>query len=150
MFVLVGAGGAGRALAFGAKSRGARLIIFDIDYDRAKSLACSVSGVAHPYKDIAKFRPERGAILANATPLGMRPNKDRIPVAEDTLGVYQLVFDSVYIPRKTQLLKEAEAAGALIVSGVEIFLLQAIGQFDLFTGGEAPEGFMREIVLAKF
>lgn len=99
---------------------------------------------------MANFQPEKGAILANATPLGMHPNTDRIPVAEETLSDYQLVFDSVYTPRKTRLLKEAEAAGAIIVSGVEMFLRQAIGQFNLFTGGEAPEEFMREIILSKF
>lgn len=150
LFVLVGAGGAGRALAFGAKSRGARIVISDIDLDRAKSLACAVSGEVLPFEDIVNFRPEKGAILANATPIGMHPNTDRIPVAEDTLGDYQLVFDSVYTPRKTRLLKEAEAAGAIMVSGVEMFLRQAIGQFNLFTNREAPEEFMREIVLSKF
>ncbi|KAF7138955.1 hypothetical protein RHSIM_Rhsim07G0176900 [Rhododendron simsii] len=150
MFVLVGAGGAGRALAFGAKIRGARVVIFDLDFDRAKSLAMAVSGEAQPYLDLPNFQPEKGAILANATPVGMHPNKDRIPVAEVTLGDYELVFDAVYTPRKTTLLKEAEAAGAIIVSGVEMFLRQAIGQFNLFTGGEAPREFMRDIVLAKF
>ncbi|KAF8394499.1 hypothetical protein HHK36_020709 [Tetracentron sinense] len=150
LFVLVGAGGAGRALAFGAKSRGARVVIFDIDYERAKSLAHSVSGEAHRYEEISNFRPEKGAILANATPVGMHPNTDRIPVAEVTLGDYQLVFDSVYTPRKTRLLKEAEVAGAIVVSGVEMFLRQAIGQFNLFTGEEAPEEFMREIIWETF
>ncbi|CAI9102369.1 OLC1v1000632C3 [Oldenlandia corymbosa var. corymbosa] len=82
LFVLVGAGGAGRALAFGAKSRGARVVIFDIDYDRAKSLANAVSGEALPFGDLVSFQPEHGAILANATPLGMHPNTQRIPVAE--------------------------------------------------------------------
>lgn len=92
----------------------------------------------------------------------MHPNTDRIPVAEvlstsllkqsssiqafvvvlnflflkETLGIYQLVFDAVYTPRKTRLLKEAETAGAITVSGVEMFLRQAIGQFNLFTGKE--------------
>ncbi|XP_019080266.1 bifunctional 3-dehydroquinate dehydratase/shikimate dehydrogenase, chloroplastic isoform X3 [Vitis vinifera] len=149
-FVLVGAGGAGRALAFGARSRGAQLVIFDLDFDRANSLAHAVSGEVKLYEDVANFQPEKGAILANATPVGMHPNTDRIPVAEETLSDYQLVFDSVYTPRKTRLLKEAEAAGAIIVSGVEMFLRQAIGQFNLFTGGEAPEEFMREIILSKF
>lgn len=150
MFVLVGAGGAGRALAFGAKSRGARVVIFDVDYDRAKSLALAVSAEAQPYQDLPNFQPEKGAILANATPVGMHPNKDRIPVAEVTLGDYKLVFDAVYTPRKTTLLTEAESAGAIIVSGVEMFLRQAIGQFNLFTGGKAPQEFMRDIILAKF
>ncbi|KAJ4719561.1 bifunctional 3-dehydroquinate dehydratase/shikimate dehydrogenase, chloroplastic-like [Melia azedarach] len=150
LFVLAGAGGAGRALAFGAKSRGARVVIFDIDFERAKSLASAVKGEARPFEDIVNFRPEKGAILANATPLGMHPNTDRVPVAEETLCDYQLVFDAVYTPRKTRLLKDAEAAGVITVSGVEMFLRQAIGQFILFTGKEAPKEFMREIVLAKF
>lgn len=150
LFVLVGAGGAGRALAFGAKLRGAKIVIFDIDFDRAKSLADAVSGQAMPFEDLVNFQPEKGSILANATPLGMHPNKGRIPVAEATLGDYRLVFDSVYTPRKTRLLEESEAAGAIIVSGVEMFLRQAIGQFELFTGRKAPVDFMREIVLSKF
>jgi len=53
-----------------------------------------------------------------------------------TLGNYQLVFDAVYTPRKTRLLEDADAAGAITVSGVEMFLKQAIGQFSLFTGTE--------------
>ncbi|XP_058002784.1 bifunctional 3-dehydroquinate dehydratase/shikimate dehydrogenase, chloroplastic [Hevea brasiliensis] len=142
-FVLVGAGGAGRALAFGAKSRGARIIIFDVDFERAKSLAHGVSGEAQPFENLVHFQPEDGAILANATPLGMHPNTDRIPVAEATLGIYHLVFDAVYTPRKTRLLKEAEAAGAIIVSGVEMFLRQAIGQFNLFTGREGISSTLR-------
>jgi 3-dehydroquinate dehydratase/shikimate dehydrogenase len=53
-----------------------------------------------------------------------------------TLGNYQLVFDAVYTPRKTRLLEDADAAGAITVSGVEMFLKQAIEQFSLFTGRE--------------
>ncbi|XVF56928.1 hypothetical protein PTKIN_Ptkin06aG0160000 [Pterospermum kingtungense] len=152
LFVLVGAGGAGRALAFGAKSREARIVIFDIDFERARSLACAVSGEARPFEELVNFQPQKGAILANATPLGMPPNTDlRIPVAEATLEDYELVFDAVYTPRKTRLLKDAEAAGAIIVGGVEMFLRQAIGQFSLFTGQKkAPKELMREIIMEKF
>nr|GLL37254.1 bifunctional 3-dehydroquinate dehydratase/shikimate dehydrogenase, chloroplastic-like [Ipomoea trifida] len=150
LFVLVGAGGAGRALAFGAKTRGARIIIFDIDLGRAKALAEAVSGEAQPFENLPSFQPDSGAILANATPIGMHPNTDRIPVAEATLRDYRVVFDAVYNPRMTTLLKAAEAAGAITVSGVEMFLRQAMGQFNLFTGDKAPEEFMREIIMAKF
>ncbi|PIN06543.1 Pentafunctional AROM protein [Handroanthus impetiginosus] len=149
-FVLVGAGGAGRALAVGAKIRGARVVVFDIDFERAKSLAAAVAGEALPFEDLCTFQPEEDAILANATPLGMHPNTDRIPVPKEALRDYKLVFDSVYNPRKTRLLKEAEAAGAIIVSGVEMFFRQAAAQFGLFTGQKAPEEFMREIILEKF
>ncbi|KAM6596804.1 hypothetical protein CsatA_007328 [Cannabis sativa] len=137
LFVLVGAGGAGRALAFGAKNR-------------AKSLAYAVSGEVRNFKELAKFQPEKGAILANATPLGMHPSTARIPVSEASLADYELVFDSVYTPKNTKLLKEVETAGAIIVSGVEMFLRQAIGQFNLFTERQAPEELMREIILDKF
>ncbi|KAB5556305.1 hypothetical protein DKX38_007214 [Salix brachista] len=135
-FVVVGAGGAGRAIAVGARSRGARLIVFDIDLERAKCLARAVSGEARHFESLEHFHPENGAILANATPIGMHPSTERIPAAEETLGNYQLVFDAVYTPRKTRLLKDAAAAGAITVSGVEMFLRQAIGQFNLFTGRE--------------
>ncbi|KAL8516724.1 hypothetical protein ACS0TY_015107 [Phlomoides rotata] len=65
---------------------------------------------------------------------------------QETLSYYELVFDAVYTPRKTRLLKEAEAAGAIVVSGVEMFFRQAAAQFSLFTGQKAPEEFMRDII----
>ncbi|KAL6013007.1 hypothetical protein ACLOJK_003497 [Asimina triloba] len=150
LFVLVGAGGAGRALAFGAKSRGARIVIFNRNYERAKALAQAVGGEARPFEEKDSFCPEKGMILANASAVGMQPRTDQTPVAKEALGAYDLVFDSVYTPRNTRLLTHAEEVGAIAVSGVKMFIRQAIGQFNLFTGGEAPEEFMRNIVLTKF
>ncbi|KAL2238935.1 UNVERIFIED_CONTAM: Bifunctional 3-dehydroquinate dehydratase/shikimate dehydrogenase, chloroplastic [Sesamum indicum] len=66
------------------------------------------------------------------------------------LKSYELVFDAVYTPRNTRLLQEAAEVGATVVSGVEMFIRQALGQFKLFTGGLAPEDFMRKIVLEQF
>ncbi|KAH7577450.1 hypothetical protein JRO89_XS01G0252400 [Xanthoceras sorbifolium] len=109
-FVLVGAGGAGRALAFGAKSRGARVVIFNRDYGKRQATKCLL----------------------------------------DALKAYELVFDAVYTPRNTRLLREAAEVGAIVVSGVEMFIRQALGQFRLFTGGLAPEDFMRKLVLEQF
>ncbi|CAN0899085.1 Bifunctional 3-dehydroquinate dehydratase/shikimate dehydrogenase, chloroplastic [Linum grandiflorum] len=146
-FVVVGAGGAGRALAFGAKSRGAkRIVIFNRNFERAKALAAAVSGEALPYESLDAFQPEKGMILANASAIGMEPNTDTTPVSK----VYDLVFDAVYTPRNTRLLQEAGEAGATVVSGVEMFIRQALGQFTLFTGGLAPEAFMRKLVLEQF
>ena len=51
------------------------------------------------------------------------------------MGAYHLVFDAVYTPRDTRLLREAAEVGAIVVSGVEMFVRQALGQFKLFTGG---------------
>lgn len=149
-FVLIGAGGAGRALAFGAKSRGARVIIFNRNYERARALAKAVSGEALPYESLDRFRPVNGMILANASAIGMEPNSDQSPVSKEILKACELVFDAVYTPRNTRLLREAKEVGAVVVSGVEMFIRQALGQFRLFTGGLAPEAFMRKLVLEKF
>ncbi|CAL5437108.1 unnamed protein product [Camellia sinensis] len=150
VFVLVGAGGAGRALAFGAKSRGARVIIFNRNYERAKALAQAVSGEALPYECLNMFRHENGMILANASAVGMQPNIDQTPLSKEALGAYELVFDAVYTPRNTRLLREAAEVGTTVVSGVEMFIRQALGQFKLFTGGLVPEEFMRKVVLQQF
>ncbi|XWS46731.1 hypothetical protein CRYUN_Cryun14cG0093100 [Craigia yunnanensis] len=150
IFALVGAGGAGRALAFGAKSKGARIVIFNRNYERAKALADAVSGEALPYECLENFCPEKGMILANASAVGMEPNPHQSPVSKEALRAYDLVFDAVYTPRNTRLLKEAAEVGATVVSGVEMFVRQALGQFRLFTGGLAPEDFMRKLVLEQF
>ncbi|KAK6141309.1 hypothetical protein DH2020_024945 [Rehmannia glutinosa] len=147
LFVLVGAG---RAIAFGARSRGARVVIFNRNFERTKALAIAVSGEALPYESLNGFRPETGMILANASAVGMEPNVDQTPVSKAALKSYELVFDAVYTPRNTRLLQEAAEVGAVVVSGVEMFIRQALGQFKLFTGGLAPEDFMRKIVLEQF
>ncbi|XP_022758114.1 bifunctional 3-dehydroquinate dehydratase/shikimate dehydrogenase, chloroplastic-like [Durio zibethinus] len=149
-FVLIGAGGAGRALAFGAKLKGARIVIFNRNYKRAKALAKAVSGEALPYEFLEKFCPEKGMILANASAIGMEPNSHQSPVPKEALRAYELVFDAVYTPRNTRLLKEAAEVGAIVVSGVEMFARQALGQFRLFTSGLAPEDFMRKLVMEQF
>ncbi|CAI9108007.1 OLC1v1007515C2 [Oldenlandia corymbosa var. corymbosa] len=135
LFVLVGAGGAGRAMAFGARSKGARVVIFNRNFERAKALAAAVSGEALPYECLQSFSAERGMILANASAVGMQPNIHETPVPKEFLGSYELVFDAVYTPRNTRLLQEAADVGAIVVSGVEMFIRQALGQFKLFTGG---------------
>lgn len=150
LFVLVGAGGAGRAIAFGAKSRGARVVIFNRKYERAKALAAAVSCEALPYEHLNDFCPEKGMILANASAVGMQPKSDQTPISKEALRSYELVFDAVYTPRNTRLLQEATEVGATVVSGVEMFVRQALGQFKLFTNGLAPVDFMRRIVYEQF
>uniref|UniRef100_A0A803NQE1 Shikimate dehydrogenase n=1 Tax=Cannabis sativa TaxID=3483 RepID=A0A803NQE1_CANSA len=150
LFVLVGAGGAGRALAFGAKDRGARVVIFNRNYERAKALALAVSGEALPSEVLDSFCPEKGMIFANASSIGMEPYTNESPISKAALGAYDLVFDAVYTPKNTRLLQEAAEVGAVVVSGVEMFIRQAIGQFSLFTGGPAPEDVMRKLVQEQF
>lgn len=150
LFVLVGAGGAGRALAFGAKSKGARVVIFNRNFERGESLARAVSGEALPINHLDAFCPENGMILANCSAIGMEPDVHLTPVSKENLRSYDLVFDAVYTPRNTRLLQEAVEVGVTVVSGVEMFIRQALGQFKLFTNGLAPEDFMRKVVLEQF
>ncbi|CAL4963622.1 unnamed protein product [Urochloa decumbens] len=150
LIVVAGAGGAGKAIAYGAKEKGARVVVANRTYEKAVSLANAIGGQALRLADLETFRPEEGMILANATSLGMYPNTDGTPISKKALSFYDMVFDAVYAPKVTRLLREAEECGVKVVSGVEMFIRQAIGQFEHFTGGiEAPESLMREIA-AKY
>ncbi|XP_031485763.1 bifunctional 3-dehydroquinate dehydratase/shikimate dehydrogenase, chloroplastic-like isoform X2 [Nymphaea colorata] len=146
LLVVIGAGGAGKALAYGAKVKGARVVITDLISDRAKNFASSVGADNITMAELEDFHPEEGMILANATPVGMQPNIQETPIPKHALRYYALVFDAVYTPRNTRLLREAEESGAVPVSGMEMFVRQARGQFKHFTGLPAPENLMRNIL----
>ncbi|KAL8171321.1 LOW QUALITY PROTEIN: hypothetical protein V2J09_023125 [Rumex salicifolius] len=142
-FVVIGAGGAGKALAYGAKQKGARIVIANRTYERAKELANIVGGDAITLAELETFHPEDGLILANTTSIGMQPKIDETPVPKEVLKNYMLVFDAVYTPKETRLLKEAAVSGAIVVSGLEMFIGQAYEQFERFTGLPAPKELFR-------
>lgn len=144
LFVVIGAGGAGKALAYGAKEKGARVVIANRTYDRARELADAIGGDAIALADLDNFHPEDGMILANTTSIGMQPKVDETPVSKHALKFYSLVFDAVYTPKMTRLLKEAEEAGATIVTGLEMFIGQAYGQYENYTGLPAPKELIRK------
>ncbi|KAI7756574.1 hypothetical protein M8C21_009884 [Ambrosia artemisiifolia] len=146
LFVVIGAGGAGKALAYGAKEKGARIVIANRTYDRARELAEKFGGKALSLADLNTYNPEDGMILANTTSVGMQPNIDETPISKEALKSYALVFDAVYTPKITKLLREAGECGALIVTGVEMFIGQAYGQYERFTGLPAPKELFREIM----
>lgn len=146
LFVVIGAGGAGKALAYGAKERHARVVVANRNYERAKALAESVGGKAIELDQLSDFRPETGMILANSTSIGMEPEVTRSPIHKDALSAYTLVFDAVYTPKQTQLLKDAAEMGAVTVSGEEMFYGQAFAQFRYFTDLPAPESAMRDVI----
>ncbi|KAL5995307.1 hypothetical protein ACLOJK_025365 [Asimina triloba] len=134
LFVVVGAGGAGKALAYGAKEKGARVVIANRTFERARELANLIGGDAITLEELNSFQPEKGMVLANSTSMGMHPKVDETPISQHALSSYSVVFDAVYTPKVTRLLREAESAGATTVSGLEMFIRQAMGQFELFTG----------------
>ena len=87
--------------------------------------------------------------LLHTTPLGMAPQVDSTPVPAELLHRDLVVFDVVYTPRQTRLIREAEKAGATTVLGLEMFLGQALVQFRLFTGAQPPVAVMRAVVESR-
>ncbi|KAI9099122.1 hypothetical protein K1719_024889 [Acacia pycnantha] len=146
LFVVMGAGGAGKALAYGAKEKGARVVVANRTFEKGRELARNVGGEAIALSDLKDFHPEQGMILANATSVGMKPNIHLTLIPKEALKHYSLVFDAIYTPKLTRLLRESQEAGAAVVYGTEMFINQAFVQFENFTGLPAPKQFIRELL----
>ena len=84
--------------------------------------------------------------IINCSSAGMEPNFDETPLHPSFLKPGHLVFDCVYTPENTLLIKEARARGCSVVTGVDMFVRQAALQFHLFTGRQPPMDTMRKIV----
>lgn len=151
--VVLGAGGAGRALAFGAAVQGATVIIANRSVERAQELAEALRALGYEARGVGIDQVASGAVLGNVlvntTSVGMHPNGDDTPVPAAALSGYELVFDAVYTPLHTRLLTEAAAAGCAVVTGENMFVGQAAIQFKLFTGEDAPVELMRKVVLGS-
>ncbi len=133
--LILGAGGAARAIAFGVLEEGGRVTLTDVDAPRAAALARDLQVEAIPLDAVGQCP---AAILVNATPVGMKPQVDDIPIDPDLLARYHLVMDIVYQPLETRLLREAKARGAAALDGLQMLIHQATAQFELWTGLKAP------------
>ncbi len=138
--LVLGAGGVARALMYGLQRRGAKTMISSRTRSRAQNLADTFGGKCVEWQ--ARHVP--ADIIVNCTPVGMHPNVDETPFNKSNLKPTMVVFDTVYNPESTLLLKESLSHGCRVVTGVEMFIRQAALQFLLFTGKEAPEPLMRE------
>lgn len=139
--LILGAGGAARAIAFGLRQRGALVAITSRTHERAEALAREVGGRALPWKSRYDISP---GILVNATPIGMHPDVDDTPYAKEKLKEAMLVFDTVYNPEQTLLVKNAREVGCQVITGVEMFVRQAAYQYKLFTGLTADPELLRK------
>ncbi|CAD6267657.1 unnamed protein product [Miscanthus lutarioriparius] len=148
LFVVIGAGGAGKALAYGAKEKGARVVIANRTFARAQELANIIGGTALTLSELENYHPEEGMILANATSVGMHPNVDEIPLSKEALKSYAVVFDAVFVPRETRLLREAAACGATVIDGLEMLVRLVMVQFKLFTGGMTDNKVSADIMVS--
>lgn len=141
--LVLGAGGVGKALGYGLIQRQAQVFLCDGLNDRAADLARRL-GCQHVAWD--DRHAVTADVLINGTPLGMHPNVDQTPFDGASLRPGMLVFDVVYNPETTRLLAEARRIGCRVVSGMEMFVRQAALQFKLFTGRDAPEELMRQVI----
>jgi 3-dehydroquinate dehydratase/shikimate dehydrogenase len=133
--LLLGAGGVSRAIGYGMTRRGANVMIASRTHERSEALAEALNGKAIPWATRYDIRPQ---IIVNGSPVGMFPNLESSPYDAAKLLEGQLVFDTVYNPERTLLLKSAKAAGCSVISGLQMFIRQAAYQYRLFTNQEAP------------
>ncbi|HKW87381.1 MAG TPA: shikimate dehydrogenase [Candidatus Acidoferrales bacterium] len=141
--LIFGAGGAARAVAFALQSAGASVAVCARRPARARKLARAVHGEFVPR---SALRREFFDAIVNATPVGMSPREDASPLDARELNC-RLVFDLIYRPRETKLLKLAARRGIERVSGLEMFLAQGIAQWEIWMGERAPEKPMRAAVI---
>lgn len=139
--LVLGAGGVSRAILYGLQKRGAQAIVASRTKKRADTLAKEFGARAVEWG--ARHNVE-AHVLVNGTPIGMHPNVDETPFGKTYLKPSMVVFDTVYNPESTLLVKEARNQGCRVVTGVEMFVGQAELQFMVFTGAEPPAGVMRE------
>ena len=144
--LILGAGGAARSIASGAVRRGAGVTICNRHEERAVTLAEELGCRSVPWSGRAGQLCD---ILVNCTPVGMHPHVDDSPVPPAAFRPGMLVFDTIYHPENTMLLKLAREHDCQTISGVDMFIRQAAAQFYLFTGQEAPVDLMRDIVQRK-
>ncbi len=149
--VVVGAGGAGRAVVFGLLRAGARdVLVLDMQPQQVESLLSDLGGNGAPLRTAplsteTLVESARAAeLLVNATPVGMSP-KVAASIWPEPLPfpAHLTVFDLVYNPQETQLLRQARAAGALSIDGLDMLVRQGAIAFELWTGQPAPFAVMR-------
>lgn len=154
--LMLGAGGAARSIAF-PLARDARLTalsLLDINADLLRDLSAdlktgtdvSIHAAVFTDKSLAEAM-QVADIIIHCTSVGMHPGEDASLVPAELFRPGQVVFDVVYTPLETRLLADAGARGLQVVSGVEMFINQAVLQFERFTGADAPVEVMRRVVM---
>ncbi len=141
--LLLGAGGAARAVAHGLIEKGARVAITNRTPERAVALAREVGGEAVTMEAAAGIGAE---IVINTTSVGMYPHVCATPLPREALRKGMVVFDAVYNPPETRLLREARETGCRTIGGIRWFVSQAALQFELWTGRPAPRHVMERVV----
>jgi shikimate dehydrogenase len=157
--VILGSGGAARAIAFGlaAESGIGCLNLLGIEEKERMALAADLRtkttmNVVDAYLDEATLQAvlPQARVLIHCTPIGMAPKIGKSCVPATLLHPGLTVMDIVYNPRDTQLLMDARTAGCRTIRGLEMFLHQAAAQFELWTNKPAPTDVMRAVLESRF
>ncbi len=143
---IIGAGGAARGVVAGLADAGAKIKIYNRTVERAKHLAADFKC---DYASLDSLHKLKEKLIVNCTSIGMHPHIDVSPVDVKLLQKHIAVFDTVYNPPETLLLKHAIETGCRTISGVDMFIKQAAEQFKLFTGRGANIEVMSKILSSK-
>jgi 3-dehydroquinate dehydratase/shikimate dehydrogenase len=141
--LVLGAGGAARAAVFGLKEKGAEVHILNRTPESAKELAAQAKAKVFRREQLTKTDFD---VVLNATPAGMHGSKVESLLEPEELRA-RLVFDMVYNPIQTPLLRMAHEKGIAVIPGLEMFVHQGARQFEIWTGKPAPEADMRRVVI---
>ena len=145
--LIIGAGGTAKAIGHGVREKGAKVTAtYYRNKKRGLQLAKELGGEAVSIQDAGEILAD---VIINCSPVGMSPNVEETPLPSRYFREGMVVFDSVYNPPETRFIREAKSAGCIAISGVELFLNQAVGQFELWTGCEAPAATMRDVLVKK-
>ncbi|GJM24040.1 MAG: hypothetical protein DHS20C16_04550 [Phycisphaerae bacterium] len=138
---IFGAGGAARAAVAALVDSGCDLTIFNRSAARAEALAREFGCEFGTWDDRGVGTPD---LIVNCTSVGMWPNVDESPMPANALRAETVVFDTVYKPRQTALIQDAQAAGCRTIGGIEMFIHQAAAQYRIWTGADADLELLRQ------
>jgi len=152
--LLLGAGGAGKAIAYTLSQESDEFVILNRTPKQAEELSAILKQKFKKKIKAGTFSPESikdniadADVLINATSVGMAPNPDQTPTLSEWLKPELVVMDIIYNPLETKLSKDAKAAGAKVISGVEMLIYQGAASFEILTACNAPIDVMKQAAL---
>ncbi len=143
---VIGAGGVARAIVAGLSDAGAKITIYNRTVEKGKKLAAEFGCDFTSLDDLPNLKAK---LLINCTSIGMHPNTDATPLPKKCIKKDMAIFDTVYNPPQTLLLKQAKEKKAKTIDGLSMFINQACSQFRLFTGKNADTKLMRKTISNK-
>jgi len=145
--LVLGAGGSARAVVYALLNDGWNVTLAARRIEQAQQLAQSFPNYQLPVTNYNDLQPSTFDLIVNTTPLGMTPNTDQSPLPENaTLSKDTIIYDLVYNPRETKLVKDTRAQGLQATTGLGMLIEQAALAFELWTGRIPPRDILRASV----